>query len=207
MWLERERWLVRYPMTRGEGSLLVATQNGVLVTGLYVAPSREPAPTWWAQRCACAWTVAWLTVRGEDWRGPREVLADCGMHAELEWLEHTTWRRGDGLRAVTHRPDLAVLSEHGLVVVAVDLQSKMTKRRVAVLHNYRRWFAQERIAGVLYVCGTETGAERVKDAATEAGFPRKRLRIELLSTIRAAAEASAIKQLQLPGVRWQASAA
>jgi hypothetical protein len=202
MRLQREGWLARYPMLRGEGSLLVATKLGVRVTGLYVTASTEPRPTTWGHHCACAWTAAWLSVRGEEWRGPREVLADPGLHAELEWLEHTIWQRGDGWRAATHRPSLAVLTEHRPAVVEVDLQPKVTKRRIAVLRQYRDWFWQERIAGVLYVCDSTAVASRVKHAATDAGFPGKRLRIELLTTIRAQAAAQDIKQLQLPGVRW-----
>jgi hypothetical protein len=32
--LEREGWLARFPMTRGEGSLFVATWTGISVLGL-----------------------------------------------------------------------------------------------------------------------------------------------------------------------------
>jgi hypothetical protein len=35
-----------------------------------VSAESAPAPTWWAHDCACAWTAAWLTLRGRDWRGP-----------------------------------------------------------------------------------------------------------------------------------------
>ena len=40
--LERERWVVRCPMTLGRGSLLVATRAGVRMTGLDVAAARRP---------------------------------------------------------------------------------------------------------------------------------------------------------------------
>ena len=37
--LEQERWLVRVPMTRGAGSLFVATRTGVSVAGVDVVPA------------------------------------------------------------------------------------------------------------------------------------------------------------------------
>ena len=39
--LERQGWLERCPMLRGQGSLFLATRKGVLVLG-------PPEPTWWA---------------------------------------------------------------------------------------------------------------------------------------------------------------
>jgi hypothetical protein len=44
--LETEGWLERYPMTRGSGSLFVATRTGVRVLGLNLRPAGPPAPTW-----------------------------------------------------------------------------------------------------------------------------------------------------------------
>ena len=80
--LEREGWLERHRMLRGDGSLLVATRRGVRMTGLAVSAPAAPEPTWWAHDCACAWTAAWLTVRGaQEWQGPREVLAIRGSSA------------------------------------------------------------------------------------------------------------------------------
>jgi hypothetical protein len=187
MRLQREGWLARYPMTRGDGSLLIATKRGVLVSGLYVAPSSEPRPTWWASHCACAWTAAWLTTVGADWQGPREVLADTGLHADLEWEAHTNWRRGSGRRSTTHRPDLTVVSDVGLTLVEVDLNAKPTKRRIEVLKCYRDWIWQKRIGGVIYVCARETGRQRIKDSASKAYFNSQRLQIVLLDNVRARA--------------------
>jgi hypothetical protein len=53
--LEREGWLARYPMTRGDGSLFQATRTGVTVVALPVRPAGPPAATWWAHHCAVAW--------------------------------------------------------------------------------------------------------------------------------------------------------
>jgi hypothetical protein len=171
--LERQGWLARCPMTRGHGSLLVATKRGVLMSGLSVSAASEPAPTWWAHDCACAWTAAWLTVRGRDWRGPREVRADPDLTGELPWQTGTGWRRSG------HRPHLAVLIPDGRVVIEVELQRKATNRLQAVLSLYRRWLAEERIVGVIYVCGDQAGG---RESACRAGLPDQRLRIELLTT-------------------------
>jgi hypothetical protein len=42
--LEREAWLARFPMTRGEGSLFVATRTGISVLGLRLRAAGSPAP-------------------------------------------------------------------------------------------------------------------------------------------------------------------
>ena len=91
--LERAGWLARHRMTRGQGSLLAATRRGVRMSGLAVSAPAAPAPTWWAHDCACAWTAAWLAIRGREWRGPREVLTDPQLKGELEWLTGTGRRR------------------------------------------------------------------------------------------------------------------
>jgi hypothetical protein len=43
--LERQGWLERHRMTRGKGSLLVATRRGVRMSGLEVGAPATPAPT------------------------------------------------------------------------------------------------------------------------------------------------------------------
>lgn len=168
-------------MTRGEGSLLVATRRGVRMSGLGLTAPAVPAPTWWAHNCACAWTAAWLSVRGREWRGPREVLADPELNGKLEW------RTGTGMRRSGHRPDLAVLIPAGVVAVEVELARKSGKRLQAVLALYRRWLGEERITGVIYVCGDPAGAERIGKVALETGLPVDALRTEPLSSVQAQA--------------------
>lgn len=41
--LELEGWLARYPMTRGEGSLFLATRAGIAVSGVPVRAACPPA--------------------------------------------------------------------------------------------------------------------------------------------------------------------
>jgi hypothetical protein len=82
--LEREGWLARFPMTRGEGS---------------------PAPTWWAHHCGCAWVAAWLMLRGHQFLGDHELLDDRGWSGEISWRDYK------GVHVSRHRPDLIELLE------------------------------------------------------------------------------------------------
>ena len=165
-------------MLRGDGSLLVATRRGVRMTGLAVSAPAAPEPTWWAHDCACAWTAAWLTVRGaQEWQGPREVLADPRLKRTVYWSS-----RG-GFRRAGHRPDLTVRARAGLIPVEVELERKSVARMHAILTMYRGWIAEREIGGVVYVCGSQARADRVHELAAEVGIPPDRLRIELLSAV------------------------
>jgi hypothetical protein len=124
---------------------------------------------------------------GSEWQGPREVLADPGLRVELEWEEHSNWRQGSGWRSAGHRPDLTTVSNVGLTLVEVDIPAKSSKRRIAVLKRYRDRISQGRIGGVLYVCATEAGRERIENEADSAYFNTRRLRTMLIGTVRARA--------------------
>lgn len=176
--LEEQRWLERHRMTRGDGSLFVASRQGVRISGLAVSAAAAPSPTLWAHDCACAWTAAWFTVRGADWQGPREVLADPDLKGDLEWQTRSGWRR------TAHRPDLTVLAADGPIAVEVELQRKAEKRLGAVLSLYRRWLDESRIAGVVYVCANDNIADRVRRHGVDAGLPTRAIRIELLDAVR-----------------------
>ena len=73
--LEQMGWLERVPVVRGEGSLFFATRTGVRVLALPLIACTTRAPTWWSHQIACAWTAAWLKVRGRDFLGPRELIS------------------------------------------------------------------------------------------------------------------------------------
>jgi hypothetical protein len=181
--LEREGWLERHPMFRGDGSLLVATRRGVRMTGLAVSAPAPPEPTWWAHDCACAWTAAWLTVRGaREWSGPREVLANPELKGTVVWSSRVSLRRSG------HRPDLAVCTRVGLAAVEVELQRKDTSRMEGILSMYRGRIDAGKLAGVVYVCGSDARADRVYELANKVGIPARALRIELLSDVREEAE-------------------
>ena len=70
-------------------------------------------------------------------------------------------------------------------MVEVELQRKATKRLAAILSMYRSWLDESRIAGVVYVCGSQHLADRVREFSLDAGLPARATRIELLDSIRA----------------------
>jgi hypothetical protein len=177
-----EGYVARHAMTRGLGSLLVASRRGAGAIGLSgLGAPAAPAPTWWAHDCACAWTAAWLSRWGREWRGPRELLADSHLAGELEWRTRSRSRRAG------HRPDLALEISSGPVAIEVELERKSSARLDAILSLYVRWASQKRIGGVLYVCGDESLADRVGEHGEKAGLSDGALRTELLETVTAEA--------------------
>jgi hypothetical protein len=184
--LEREGWVERHPLLRGDGSLLIATRRGVRMTGLPVtAPAAAPEPAWWAHDCACAWTAAWLTVRGApDWQGPREVLIEPELKGTMVWSTRVKRHRSG------HRPDLTVGVNGGVAAVEVELQRKQKSRLEGILTMYRGWIAEGKISGVVYVCGSDTCADRVYELAARVGIPARERRIELLRDVREQAQSA-----------------
>ena len=185
--LEREGWLTRYPMKRGDGSLFVATKRGVRMTDLPVTAAVAPAATWWAHLSACAWVAAWLTVRGREIQGPREVVCDPSWTGKLRWHDR------EGFHRVGHRPDLAWLIDGRRVAIEVELAQKSIARLRAILDLHADWRAAGESAGVIYVCNDENGCARIRKRAAEAGLrPGKGggFRVEPLETIKVAAVAA-----------------
>lgn len=182
--LESEGWLERYPMTRGEGSLFVATRAGVAMVGIAVRAAGRPAPTWWAHLCGCAWTAAWLTARGRELQGCREVLVDPVWAGTVRWHDHK------GAHRAGHRPDLAWVPDGGRVAIEVELAQKSTERLRAILGLHARWRASGTSSGVLYVCGDPDGCDRITTIAEAVGLLTAKgggLRVELLEAMRAQA--------------------
>ena len=187
--LLRAGWAQSCATRRGAGSLIYATRTGVKIAGAAASPlAAEPAPTTWAHCAACAWTAAWLTARGRQIVGTRELLMDDTWRAELEWLE-----RG-GMRRRGHRPDLAagIIAGGSLMPIEVELATKSTVRLKAILGLHASWIAASKTGAVIYICDTAKLAARVRDQAAHVGLSteRKTLRIELLDTIRDAALAT-----------------
>lgn len=176
--LEGEGWAARYPMTRGTGRLVVATRRGVQVSGLAVSAPSAPSPAWWAHDCACAWTAAWLSVRGREWRGPREVLVDSDLAGQIEWST------GAGRRRAGHRPDLAVVMRGGVVAIEAELERKSNSRLGAILSLYARWVSDRQLAGVMYVCADRPLAARISTYGHQAGLSEGALRTVLLEEVR-----------------------
>src|SRR5450755_602686 len=184
--LEREGWLERHAMTRGSGSMFVASRAGVRFAGVAVRAAGAPSPVWWAHDSACAWTAAWLTVRGREWLGPRQVLADGS------WGGTVRWRTRHGARNSGHRPDLGVLLDGRRYAVEVELTQKTSARLKAVLAMYGAQVGQNRLRGVIYVCGDAEDQRRVRDAAVSVGLPDRALRVEPLEEIQSQAVSQAL---------------
>jgi hypothetical protein len=176
--LEKEGWLARYPMTRGEGCLFVATRTGVAVASVPVRAARQPAPTWWAHHCGVAWAAAWLKVRGHDFLGARQVLEDDRLSGEI------TWRDRRGYNKSSHRPDLVFPRSRGWVAIEVELTKKSSERLRAILWRYAMWRASDGCA-VIYMCADE-GYDLVRTVSAAVGFDAESgwLRVELLARIK-----------------------
>jgi hypothetical protein len=186
-------WAATQPTTRGEGSLIYATRDGVAVSQARAsALAAPPAPTTWAHCEACGWVAAWLTVRGRHLIGPRELLAGEDWQGQLRWSERGT------VRTRGHRPDLlAAMSDTGpLMPVEVELATKSLARLQAVLSLHARWITAGKARALVYVCGTEYLADRVREHALPIGLAEERrtLRIELLDTIKQAALPASTQQ-------------
>jgi hypothetical protein len=178
--LEREGWLERHPMIRGQGSLLAATRRGVRMAGLPVSAPAAPDPASWAHDSGCAWTAAWMGLRGaREWCCPREVLTDPDLKRTVIWSTRSDLRRSG------HRPDLMLHALPGVLAVEVALQRKSASRTDGIASMYRAWVSEGGIAGVLYVCADAKLADHVSAHAAQAGMPHGHgLWIELLDDIR-----------------------
>ena len=180
--LEAEGWLARYPMTRGDGCLFVATRTGITVAAVPVRVSGPPAPTWWAHHCAVAWMAAWVKLRGHELLGPRELLD------RDEWSGAISWRDRSGFKNAKHRPDLIACHRGGgYVAIEVELTKKSAERLRAVLSRHAVWRSLRQSGGVIYVCADQEARERIRKHGAAVGLVRGVLRVELLDTIKAQA--------------------
>jgi hypothetical protein len=178
--LEMEGWLARYPMTRGDGSLFLATRTGIAVAGVPVRAAGPPAPTWWMHHCGVAWAAAWLTARGHEFSGARELLEN-GV-----WSGQISWRDRGGYREATHRPDLVAHRNGGHVALEIELAKKSAERLRAILGRHLVWRSVGATGGVVYVCRDVDGCRRIRTVGADIGFvgARHGLRVELLDAIK-----------------------
>lgn len=177
--LTRAGWVDRAALPRGDGSLLFATRLGVQVAEVLTTPAPDPGPTWWAHLSGCAWVAAWLTTRGREMLGPRELLADDSWSGELRGLA--------GPRRVMHRPDLVgVVPAKRPAAIEVELRRKSKPRLRAILDLHARWIAAGRSGACVYVCGDPVMRELVIGQAALVGLSVEHgaIRIELLDTIK-----------------------
>jgi hypothetical protein len=181
--LERAGWLARQRTSYGEGSLLMATRDGIERAAVPVAPARAPAPTWWAHVRACAWTAAWLTRRRQLALGCRELAGDEAWRGELRWRDRSGWRISG------HHPDLLRSIDGTPVAVEVELARKSSARLAAILELHALWRSQGKTGGVLYVCGSTVVCDRVQRVAERHGLTRGAGGLGLRTLAEAQAEA------------------
>lgn len=64
-----------------------------------------------------------------------------------------------------HRPDIVCIYPVGEgVPIEVELQQKSLPRLRGILSMYNDWRFDRRIGGVIYVCGDQDGADRIRQA-------------------------------------------
>ena len=91
---------------------------------------------------------------GDDWRG------------ELRWRDRSGWRTSG------HHPDLVRVIDGTPLAVEVELARKSSARLTAILELHALWRSQGKTAGVMYVCGSVRGGERVQRVAERHGLTR-----------------------------------
>ncbi|HUA71354.1 MAG TPA: hypothetical protein VMA96_09740 [Solirubrobacteraceae bacterium] len=130
------------------------------VAGVPVRAPGEPAPTWWAHHCGVAWMAAWLTLRGREFKGGRELLEFDTWSGEISWQDHR------GFHDSKHRPDLVGFRVDGRpIAVEVELAPKSIERLRGILFRHAVWRHAGKSNGVYYICGDEDGLKRIRKAA------------------------------------------
>jgi len=175
-------WLTGCDRRLGEGSMVWGTRTGVRCYAPAAKPiDKAPDPHTWPHLEACAWTAAWLTVRGREMIGPRGLLNDERWQGEVRWRERYEIRRRG------HRPDLAGrLPDGRWMPVEVELSHKSRARLNAVLDLHADWIRKGHSPALIYICADQHLADRVHAAGTRAGLSIEygTLRIEILESIK-----------------------
>jgi hypothetical protein len=104
--------------------------------------------------------AAWLTLRGREFKGGRELLEFDTWSGEISWQDHR------GFHDSKHRPDLVGFRVDGRpVAVEVELAPKSMERLRGILFRHAVWRHAGKSNGVYYVCGDDDGLTRIKKAA------------------------------------------
>ena len=91
--------------------------------------------------------AAWLTARGREMVGPREMLVRADWRGELRWRERELRRAAIG-RSRRAAPDGHV------VPIEVELSEKSSARLKAVVELHSEWIAAGKSAAVIYAAAT-----------------------------------------------------
>lgn len=167
--LEQADLVARVARLSGQGGALVyPTGPGVQLTGVNAtALRRPPAPYTWAHHEACARMAAYLTVRGREMIGPRELLVDERWVGELSWQEHGETRRR------RHRPDfIASGADERQIAVEVELTPKSPARLRSVLRMYLAWLSEGKVDSLLYLVGSPRERRQLQAEAPKVGLER-----------------------------------
>jgi hypothetical protein len=93
------------------------------------------------------------------------------MLIESKWRGELRWHERGELRRRGHRPDLAGrLPDGQLLPIEVELSEKSYARLTAVLELHSEWIAAGKSAAVIYVCGDDEIAERVRADGAQVGL-------------------------------------
>jgi hypothetical protein len=167
------------PRPRGDGSLFFATRDGVCVAGADVPAAPAPAPIWWDHLAASAWVAAWLTVRGRELVGPRELIADRSWQGEV--------KAAPGSRRLVHTPDLVgIVPGRRPAAIEVELARKSKARLRAILSLHSRWIATGKTGACVYICGNMDVHKLVVAQAEHVGLRLVdgSLRVEMLEAVK-----------------------
>lgn len=158
--------LKRMAMTRGDGSLLVATRDGCATAGYpRTFALRGLGPTNWWRAVVRAWVCAWLHVRGREYWSDRQIGDDLAF-----WERQVTYRDRRGLKRVPHRPDLGVFWTGKPAAIELELNDKDRARLLGILRMYAELTEDEDapFSFVLYVTTNPNVAARVQAVAEQA---------------------------------------
>ena len=156
----------RVAMTRGEGSLLLATRDGCATAGYpRTFALRGLGPTNWHRAVVGAWVCAWLHVRGREYLGGRQIGDDLDF-----WERQVTYRDHRGTAHVAHRPDLGLWWGEKPAAIELELVGHIPRPRLlGILRMYAELTEEDGpLAFVLYVTTNPNVAERVQSVAEKA---------------------------------------
>ena len=176
--LSREGWIDRVSRPLGKGSLFFATKLGIRVAGVDVPPAPPPAPIWWDHHDASAWVAAWLTVRGRELVGPRELIADELAGRGTGFPRRAAARPHPGPRR--HRSRSPPSRDRGRA------RAQVQGAPASDLGLHARWIASGKTGACVYICGNEDVHKLVIAQAQQAGLRTSdgSLRVEMLEAIK-----------------------
>ena len=155
----------RMAMTRGDGSLLLATRDGCARAGYPRSFAlRGLGPTNWHRTVVRAWVSAGLHVRGREYWSERQIGDDLDF-----WERHMIYRDYRGTAHVSHRPDLGVFWGGKPAAIELELIPTGRVRLLGILRMYAELTEEDGpLSFVVYVAANADVEARVKAVAKQA---------------------------------------